>query len=89
MPQQESTVPASDSMRARIGVVSQARGGGVAVHQAGRGSSLLSKRIGAPLARLRPTGDADTRQALWWSGLHRSASGPFGVATMPPDAALD
>ncbi len=58
-------MPASDPMRARIEAFNQARGGGVAVHKAGRGYSLLSERAHAPLARLKPTGDADTVQVLW------------------------
>ena len=82
-------MPASDPMRERIEAFNQARGGGVAVHKAGRGYSLLSERTGAPLARLKPTGDADTVQVLWWNGLRWGASGPFGIETMPLDTALD
>ena len=82
-------MPASDPMRARIEAFNQARGGGVAVHKAGRGHSLLSERTGAPIARLKPTGDADTVQVLWWNGQRWGASGPFGIATMPLDATLD
>jgi len=82
-------VPASDPMRERIEAYNQARGGGVAVHKAGRGYSLTSERTGAPLARLKPTGNADKVQLLWWSGQRWGASGPFGTATMPLDAALD
>ena len=48
----------SDPVRERIKAFNQARGGGVLVHKAGRGYSLLSERTGAPIARLRPTGDA-------------------------------
>jgi len=82
-------VPASDPMRARIEAFNQARGGGVAVHKAGRGYSLTSQRTGAPLARLKPTGDADKVQVFWWNGQRWAAPGPFGIATMPLDAALD
>ena len=82
-------MPASDPMRERIEAFNQARGGGVAVHKAGRGYSLTSERTGAPLARRKPTGDADTVQVLWWNGQRWGASGPLGIATMPLNAALD
>jgi hypothetical protein len=59
-------MPKSDPVRERIEAFNQARGGGVLVHKAGRGYSLLSERTGAPIARLRPTGDADKVQVLWW-----------------------
>ena len=82
-------MPASDPMRVRIEAFNQARGGGVAVHKAGRGYSLTSERTGAPLARLKLTGDADKVQVLWWNGQRWAAPGPFGIATMPLAAALD
>ena len=81
-------MPASDPMRARIEAFNRARGGGVAVHKAGRGYSLFSERTGAPLARLKPTGEADKVQVLWWNGQRWTAPGPFGIETMPLDAAL-
>jgi hypothetical protein len=76
-------------MRERIEVFNRARGGGVRVHVAGRGYTLVSERTGTPLARLRPTGDRDTMQVLWWNGQRWGASGPFGIATMTLDRALD
>ena len=82
-------MPASDPVREGIETFNQARGGGVAVHKAGRGYSLMSQRTGAPLARLKATGDADKVQVLWWDGQRWAASGPFGIATMTLDAALD
>ena len=82
-------MPASDPMRERIEAFNQARGGGVAVHKARCGYSLISQRTGAPLARLKPTGAADKVQVLWWNGQRWGAPGPFGIATMPLDAALD
>lgn len=82
-------MPASDPMRERIEAFNQARGGGVTVHKAGRGYSLLSERTGAPLARLKPTGNADTVQVFWWNGQRWATPGPFGIATMTLDAALD
>ena len=80
---------ASGPMRERIEVFNQARGGGVAVHKAGRGYSLTSQRTGAPLARLKPTGDADKVQVLWWNGQRWAAPGPFGIKTIPLNEALD
>ena len=82
-------MPKSDPVRERIDAFNQARGGGVLVHKAGHGYSLLSERTGAPIARLRPTGDADRVQVLWWNGECWGASGPFGIATMPLNEALD
>ena len=82
-------MPASDPMRERIEAFNQARDGGVAVHKAGHGYSLTSQHTGAPVARLKPTGDADNVQVLRWNGLRWGPSGPFGIATMPLDAALD
>jgi hypothetical protein len=63
--------------------------GEVVVRTVGRGYSLFSARTGAPIARLRPTGEADTVQVLWWNGERWGASGAFGIATMPLDNALD
>ena len=82
-------MPKSDPVLERIEAFNEARGGGVLVHKAGRGYSLLSERTGAPIARLRPTGDADKVQVLWWDGECWGASGPFGIAIMPLNEALD
>lgn len=59
------------------------------MHRAGRGYSLTNQRTGAPLARLKPTGDADKVQVFWWNGQRWAVSGPFGIATMTLDAVLD
>ncbi len=82
-------MPASDPLRERIEAFNRARGGGVLVHKAGHGYSLSSERTGAPLARLKLTGDADKVQVLWWNGQRWGASGPFGIATMTLDKALE
>jgi hypothetical protein len=37
----------------------------VVVEQRGRGYSLLNRHSGAPVARLRPTTDAERVQVLW------------------------
>jgi hypothetical protein len=63
--------------------------GEVVVRKVGRGYSLFSARTGAPIARLRPIGEADTVQVLWWNGERWGAFGAFGIATMPLDNALD
>jgi hypothetical protein len=78
-----------DVMLKRIQSFNEARGGGVVVQKAARGYSLLSERSGAPIARLRPIGDGDSVQVLWWNGDRWGASGPFGIATMPLNEALD
>ena len=49
--------------------------GEVVVRKVGRGYSLFSARTGAAIARLRPTGEADMVQVLWWSGERWGASG--------------
>ena len=75
-------MPANDPLRARIEAFNRARGGGAIVRKAGRGYSLVSERTGTPIARLKPTGEADDVQVLWWNGQRWGASGPFGIATM-------
>ncbi|WP_162471590.1 hypothetical protein [Azospirillum baldaniorum] len=52
----------------RIEGFNQARGGGVIVRKAARGYTLLRERTGTPIARLRPSGNGDTVQVLWWNG---------------------
>src|SRR4028119_2096223 len=94
-----------DALLERIQSFNRARGGGVVVQKAARGYSLRSERSGAPIARLRPTGDGKRGEGLggeggpaggcegggvlWWNGERWGASGPFGMATMPLDDALD
>jgi hypothetical protein len=72
----------------RITAFQPARGGGVVVRKTGRGYSLFSARSGGPIARLRPTGEADKVEVMWWTGERWAASGPFGIATLPLDKAL-
>jgi hypothetical protein len=59
------------------------------VEKRGGGYSLLSRRTGAPVARLRPTDDPEKVQVLWWTGERWKDPGPFGRLTMPVDRALD
>ena len=56
-------MPVSDPMWERIEAFNQARGG--VVHKAGRGYSLTGERTGAPIARLKPIGNANKVQVLW------------------------
>jgi hypothetical protein len=63
--------------------------GKVVIRTMARGYSLFSARNGAPIARLRPTGEANMVQVLWWNGERWGTSGAFGIATMPLDDALD
>ena len=79
----------ADAMLEHIKAFNRARGGGVVVEKAARGYSLRSERSGAPIARLRPTGDGERVEVLWWNGERRGASGPFGIITMPLDEAPD
>lgn len=79
----------TDAMLERIQSFNWARGGEVVVQKAARGYSLLSERSRAPIARLRPTGDGDKVQVLWWNGERWRASGSFGMVTMPLHEALD
>ena len=78
-----------DALLERIEAFNRARGGGVVVRKVARGYTLLSERTGAPVARFRPTGEADKVQVFWWNGERWAASGPFGIVTMPLDRALD
>jgi hypothetical protein len=61
----------------------------VVVEKRGGGYSLLSRRTGAPVARLRPTEDPEKVQVLWWNGERWKNPGPFGRLTMPVDQAID
>ncbi|MFC1460796.1 hypothetical protein ACETIH_29575 [Microvirga arabica] len=61
----------------------------VVVDKRGRGYSLLSRRTGAPVARLRLTNDPAKVQVLWWDGQRWKAPGPFGTLTMNLERALD
>ena len=82
-------MPKADALLERIEAFQHAGRGEVIVRKVGRGYSLFSARTGAPIARLRPTGEADMVQVLWWNGERWGASGAFGTATMPLDNARD
>ena len=61
----------------------------VVVEKRGGGYSLLSRRKGAPVTRLRPIADAGKVQVLWWNGERWKAPGPFGTPTMTLERALE
>jgi hypothetical protein len=76
-----------DPIRERIAAYHFPRGG-VEVVRASRGYTLYSRRTAGPVARLRPTGDGDRVQVLWWRRDAWGAPGDFGPAVMPLDEAL-
>ena len=77
----------TDAMRERIAACPWPRGG-VEVVRANRGCTLHSRRTGGQIARLRPTGEGDDVQVLWWRGEAWAAPGDFGPVIMPLDEAL-
>jgi hypothetical protein len=89
-PAQEITTMAarSDDMRVRIAAYAFPRGG-VEVVRANRGYTLYSRRTDGPVARLRPTGDGDKVQVMWWRQTAWAAPGDFGPVTMPLNQALE
>src|SRR3954464_7386754 len=78
----------TDELRDRIAAFTFPRGG-VEVVRANRGYSLYSRRTGGPVARLRPIGQDDTVQVLWWRREAWAAPGDFGPVIMPLDQALE
>src|SRR5438094_598755 len=79
----------ADDFLARIEAFDEAKGGGVVIQKAARGYSLFRADTGWPLARLRPTGQDDQVEVLWWS--HRDKwqqIGDFGPMLMALDDAL-
>ena len=79
-----------DALRARIEAYAWPPGrGGVEVVRSNRGYTLYSLRTGGPVARLRPIGQADRVQVLWWRREAWGNPGPFGREVMPLDDALE
>ncbi|HMC75022.1 MAG TPA: hypothetical protein VKG87_12020 [Terriglobales bacterium] len=78
----------TDAMRERIAAHPWPRGG-VEVIRANRGYTLYSRRTGGQVARLRPTGEDDDVQVLWWRGTSWATPGDFGPLIMPLDEALN
>jgi hypothetical protein len=88
-PAQEITVMTlrTDTLHDRIAAYPFPRGG-VEVVRANRGYTLYSRRTEGPVARLRPTGQDDKVQVMWWRGTAWAAPGDFGPVIMPLDQAL-
>jgi len=79
-----------DEMRGRIEAYPWPPGrGGVEVARANKGYTLYSRRTGGPVARLRPTGQGDRVQVLWWRREAWGNPGPLGREVMPLDDALE
>ena len=55
-----------------------------------RGYTLYRAGSGAPIARLRPTGQDDRGEVLYWSLWNEkwTSAGPFGSTILPIDDAL-
>src|SRR3954452_22180750 len=76
------TMAGTDAMRERIAAHPWPRGG-VEVIRANRGDTLYGRRTGGQVARLRPTGENDDVQILWWRGAGWATPGDFGPLIMP------
>ena len=79
----------TDEILDRIEAFNQAKGGGVIIQRAAQGYSLFREDNGRPIARLRPTGQGDQVEVMWWS--HRDKweqIGDFGPLLMSLDEAL-
>ena len=66
------------------------RRGRLAAERRNRGYTLYSATSGVPVARLRPTGQADRVEVLYWSLWKErwTKAGPFGRTILPIDDAL-
>ena len=74
----------TDDMRDRIAANAFPRGG---VEVRAR-QWLHALQPAHPVARLRPTGDGDKVQVMWWRETTWAAPGDFGPVVMPLDQAL-
>ena len=78
-----------DSILERIVAFNEAARGGVQIQRQSRGISLYREDNGRPIARLRPFGEGDRVEVLWWS--HRGKweqIGDMGPMVMSLDEAL-
>src|SRR5215204_2389605 len=83
-------MPADPAILQRTRGCPFARGGRVLVRFRANGYSLVARRSGVPLARLRLTGEGDNVVLLYPS--HRGGwepPGDFGAVAMPLDLALE
>lgn len=79
-----------DSILERIVAFNEASGGGVRIQRQSNGISLFREDNGRPIARLRPIGEGDSVELLWWS--HRGKweqIGDLGPMVMSLDKALE
>jgi hypothetical protein len=79
-----------DSILERIVAFNEAAGGGVQIQRRSNGVSLFREDNGRPIARLRPCGEGDSVEILWWS--HRDKweqIGDFGRMVMSLEKALE
>ena len=81
-------MPADPTILERIRGCPFARGGRVLVRFRAGGYSLVARRSGVPLARLRLTGEGDEVVLLYPSHRGWEPPGDFGAAAMPLDLAL-
>ena len=67
------------------------RRGSLLAERRNRGYTLFRASSGAPVARLRPTGQHDRVEVLYWSLWKQSwtRAGPFGRTILPLEQALD
>lgn len=80
----------SDPILKRIEAFNEANGGGVIIRRDKGGYFLFLEGDGSRVARLRPTGNADEVEILWWSHRDRwEAIGDFGRVILPLDEALE
>ena len=79
----------ADAMRERIAAYPWPCEGVEVVVRANRGYTLYSQRTGGQVARLRPTGQDDDVQVLWWRGNAWATPGDFGPVIMSLNEALD
>ena len=83
-------MPADPAILKRIRGCPFARGGRVLVRFRANGHSLLARRSGVPLARLRMTGKGDKVVLLYpLTPWRLGAPGDFGAVAMPLDLALE
>jgi hypothetical protein len=74
----------------RINAFNQANGGGVIIKCRRGGYSLFEEDSGSPVARLRPSGNGDEVEILWWSHRYKWESiGDFGGVILPLSEALE
>ena len=82
-------MPADPALLKRIRGCPFARGGRVLVRFRADGYSLVARRSGVPLARLRLTGEGDEVVLLYPSHRGWEPPGDFGAVAMPLDLALE